>query len=297
MSSAPVLTVDQVQAILPDATNIEYLDKGGQKIVFTAAFAGARYAVKFMARNASLLGITDPDTMDDVTARAVREVETMRQCQTPHLVKIGPIGLKAVSVDNQDLIFFTEEFIEGKNLKAFLQETGPLSVNQIQSLAYHISEAIAELWSHSKVHRDIKPGNIMRHGDRDDFVLLDMGLVLDLEGASLSQGPVGTPIYSCPEQRDFRNRRSVMNFRSDLFLLGIVLYEMATGKHPFVTTMTQSTFDVMVLIEGNYLPPAPTTLRSDLPAKLDEIIMRLLAKRPSLRYRTMAKFHEALAQV
>ncbi len=87
-----------------------------------------------------------------------------------------------------------------------------------------------------------------------------------------------------------------MNFRSDLFSLGIVLYEMATGRHPFVTVDATTTWQVI----GNIInldPVPPIKIRSDLPQNLSDVIMRLLAKRPALRYRSITLFQRALQGV
>lgn len=291
----PKLTIEQVQQIIPHASNIQKLDEGGQKIVFTGVINEMMYAFKFMKPNPSILSDPNSEFIDDVTARAQREVETMQQCSTPHLVRMGPIGLRTINIAGENIIYFSEEFIDGRNLRLYLQENGPFSPHELVRLAFHISEAINAIWQFSKIHRDIKPGNIMRKNENGDFILLDMGLVFDLQDESLSVGPVGTPIYFSPEQIDFSNRRTVMNFRSDLFSLGIVMYEMATGKHPFMETAT-TTWDVLGNIV-NTVPKLPETLKPDLPLKLSEIIMRLLAKRPALRYRSIDLFHQALSEV
>lgn len=135
----------------------------------------------------------------------------------------------------------------------------------------------------------------MLRNDNGDFVLLDMGLVFDLQDESLSVSPVGTPLYFSPEQMDFSNRRAIMNFRSDLFSLGTVMYEMATGHNPF-TQGAMTTWDVLGNI-ANMVPQSPRKLRGDLPEKLSEIIMRLLAKRPALRYRSIELFQRAIGEV
>jgi serine/threonine-protein kinase len=182
------------------------------------------------------------------------------------------------------------------NLRQYKEEKGTLSVQELVQLSFNISEAINTIWQFSKIHRDIKPGNIMIRETSGEFVLLDMGLVFDLQDESLSVGIVGTPLYFSPEQMDFSNRRTIMNFRSDLFSLGIVLYEMATGKHPFITASSPTTWDVLGNI-ANMNPEQPLKYRPDLPQKLNEIIMRLLAKRPALRYRSIALFQRALGEV
>ena len=290
----PNLSVGQVQSILPEVSDIEELDRGGQKVVFTGIVDGRKYALKFMSPNPSSASTEESDSLDDVTSRAQREVETMQQCSTPHLVRMGPIGLGTAVVNGASIIYFSEEFVEGKNLRAYQKECGNFSSHKLIKLARHISEAIDAIWKFSKIHRDIKPGNIMRRDDNGEFVLLDMGLVFDLQDESLSVCPVGTPLYFSPEQMDFNNRRTMMNFRSDLFSLGTVMYELATGKHPFVASAS-TTWDVLGNIV-NLHPPPPIDICPSLAQPVNDIIMRLLAKRPSLRYRSISLFQRALRE-
>lgn len=291
----PQLTVEQVAVVIPMASDIQEVDRGGQKIVFSGIIDGRKYALKFMAPNPSQVGGQNSEFLDDVTSRAQREVETMQQCSTPYLVGMGPVGLNTTDITGDPIIYFSEEFVEGQNLRAYLQSNGVFSVPELIRLAFHMSEAIKSIWQFSKIHRDIKPGNIMRRNDNGDFVLLDMGLVFDLQDESLSVCPVGTPLYFSPEQMDFNNRRTIMNFRSDLFSLGTVMYEMVTGHHPFTHGAT-TTWDVLGNI-ANAVPQRPMALRQELPEKLSDVIMRLLAKRPALRYRSIELFQRALREV
>lgn len=293
--AAPAITVEQVRHIIPTASRIRELDRGGQKVVFVGIIDEEKYALKFMAPDPSRVPSQNSEFLDDVTSRAQREVETMQQCSTPHLVAMGPIGLNVTEIDGRPIIYFSEEFINGRNLRTFLREHGVFSPGELVRLAFHISDAIRAIWQFSKIHRDIKPGNIMRREPDGDFVLLDMGLVFDLQDESLSLGPVGTPLYFSPEQLDFDNRRTVMNFRSDLFSLGTVMYEMATETHPFIES-AQTTWEVLGNI-ANMTPRSPRELRPELPEKLSDLIMRLLAKRPALRYRSIDLFQRALREV
>jgi serine/threonine protein kinase len=291
----PQLTVEQVQVVIPSAVDIHEVDHGGQKTVFSGIIDGRKYALKFMTPNPSQAAGQDSEFLDNVTSRAQREVETMQQCSTPHLVSMGPIGLNTTDIVGDRIIYFSEEFVEGENLGSYLQSNGVLSFPELVRLAFHMSEAIKAIWHFSKIHRDIKPGNIMRRRDNGSFVLLDMGFVFDLQAESLSICPVGTPLYFSPEQMDFNNRRMTMNFRSDLFSLGIVMYEMATGKHPFIEG-TRTTWEALGNI-ANVTPRSPKELRPELSEKLSDIIMRLLAKRPALRYRSIELFQRALSEV
>ncbi len=256
--------------------------------------------LKFLRPNPKPLADQDADvsaqpvSLDDVTARTRREVATMKQCDSPHLVKIGPVELRSVKIGNEDLICFSEELIDGEPVKKLLKPNQPgLSPQDLVQLGLHVSDAIEALWKHKKIHRDIKPGNIMRRKG-GEFVVLDMGLVFDLNDESWSMGPVGTHIYFSPEQMDFSNRRQVLDFRSDLFSLGITMYQLATGIHPFMGG-AHNTWEVLNNIK-NKQPDAPHTLNTALPEPLSEIIMRLLAKRPALRYRRISMLRDALAK-
>jgi serine/threonine protein kinase len=200
-----------------------------------------------------------------------------------------------VDIRGERLLYFTEEFIDGAPLTIALASGSSMSVRELVALGTQITLAIEELWSFSKIHRDIKPGNIMRRRSTETFVLLDMGLVFDLDDRSFSLGPVGTAAYFSPEQTDFRNRRSILDFRSDTFSLGIVLYMMATRQHPFAAGATNS-WEILTNIQ-NMTPTSPRHLRTDLPDELSAIILRLLGKRPALRYRTTRMLLDAFRSV
>jgi serine/threonine-protein kinase len=294
----PQLTDAEVQQAVPEASQVRYLDKGGQKVVFACTIGGQSYVLKFLRPNPKPLANQDADvsgqliSLDDVTARARREVATMNQCDSPHLVKIGPVELRSVKIGGEDLICFSEELIDGEPVKKLLRANQPgLTPSDLTQLGLHVADAVTALWKHRKIHRDIKPGNIMRR-KTGAFVVLDMGLVFDLNDESWSMGPVGTHIYFSPEQMDFTNRRQVLDFRSDLFSLGITMYQLATGVHPFVGG-AQNTWDVLNNIR-NMQPAAPHTISKAVPEPLSEIIMRLLAKRPALRYRRISMLLDAL---
>lgn len=300
----PNLDASEVQRAVPDAANVAYLASGGQKVVFTCTIGGSHYVLKLLQPNlrplsppiaGSAHASEDPISLDDVTARAQREVQTMKECNCPHLVKIGPIEMRTVNVAGEDLLCFSEELVDGLPLNALLRQNGPLAVAAVVRLGQNMALAIEALWRRQKIHRDIKPGNIMWRRTNGEFVLLDLGLVFDLNDDSYSLGPVGTHIYFSPEQMDFANRRQVLDFRSDLFALGITMYEMATARHPFIAN-ARTSWDVMNQIR-NVQPAPPHRVRTEIPVELSDIIMRLLGKRPSLRFRTIAKLQQALADV
>jgi serine/threonine-protein kinase len=292
----PKVTVDELRGAIPAIEAIEPPRQGGQKLVFPCTISGQRCALKVMLRNPTAqpgsIDDSSAEESDEVTARARREVQIMGACRSPHIVRLGPLPLMDVDIGGQGVICFSEEWIQGRDLRAIIHD-GPLPLVEVVRLGKDVAEAVQALWSCGKVHRDVKPGNIMRREPPGDFVLLDMGFALDLEDASLTPfGLVpGTLIYLSPEQTEVASKRQ-MDFRSDLFSLGIVLYEAATAHHPFWEAGVSSR-EALGRILGSKVA-APSVHRSEIPVEMDEIILRLLAKRPHLRYRTCAQLIAAL---
>ena len=191
---------------------------GGQKAVWECSYLGESYALKIL--------VADPDS----TERAKRELEIYRRCNSRYLPKLGPLPLSAHSVGTEVVLFYLEEMITGSTLE---QTAKPMLVANVVEMAKCVAAAIEELWKNNFVHRDIKPANIMQKLNTLDSVLLDAGLALDAIGPSLTQtgGIVGTVGYLSPDQLQMNKRD--LDFRSDLFGLGICMYVCSTNQHPF----------------------------------------------------------------
>lgn len=296
MAVLPSITHAQVASLIPEAADIQPVGRGGQKLVFRCTIDSAPYALKF-AKVPELPEEmeTEDFPMSDVAARARREVETMRDCRSAHMVKLGPVGLSFANVDDESVLYFSEEFIDGRDLRTILREDGRFPPAETPTLGLHIADAIKALWELGKIHRDVKPANIMKREPDGDYILLDAGLAFDVVGESLSIGPVGTPAYFSPEQFDFSSRRTLLDFRSDLFSLGVTMYQLATGVHPFWEQgdNSRSLFDKIT----NFTPQPPSALVPGFPESLDEIILRMLGKSPHLRYRRCDQLIQALSEV
>jgi len=296
----PELTADDVSKLLPEVSDIGEPMFGGQKLVFPCTFEDSRWVVKFalieVGKDRGQTPEQIQEKIDHVTARIEREVRVMGLCDSPHIAKLGPIPTRHVDFRGQSLIYFCEEFIDGENLRRILIAEHILSTPELIRLGLNITEAIQHLWSHRQIHRDIKPENIMRRNSDGSFVLLDMGLAFDLADRSLTRHGfvVGTFPYYSPEQLDLGQRR-LMDFRSDIFLLGHVLYEAATGVHPFLRKgLSDSEIYERIRIAS---PELPTLYRKDLPGELENIILRVLAKEPHLRYRSCERMTSALRAI
>jgi eukaryotic-like serine/threonine-protein kinase len=255
---------------------------GAQKSVWRATYEGTPYALKILGSTA------------DAVERVKREISILRDCRSPHIVRLGPLELQQIGVGDKEFLFYLEEFIDGAPLDK-IDKPFPIALGK--TLGLQMCEAIDELWQMRKVHRDIKPGNVMRRAGTDDFVLLDIGLALDLEGPSLTAtgGVVGTPLYLSPDQLKLVNSRRDLDFRSDLYALGVVMYECLTGVHPLWNDEVPR-----ANIMGNILTLRPLPMskfRPDIPPPLDEIVLRLLEKEPHARYARIAHLAEELEGV
>jgi serine/threonine protein kinase len=300
--AVPNINESDVSSILPQLQNIRYLAQGGQKIVFSCEIEGEPYVIKFLLIETGTQGADQGRTemtmpaIDAVTARAQREVDTMANIDVPTLVKLGPVSLSTAEIGNQSVLYFIEEMIEGSSLRDVLDEQTVLPSRDLVNLGLDVASAIEAIWDLRRIHRDIKPSNIIKRAGDGRFVLLDVGLVFDLNDISLTSPYiiVGTKMYFSPEQLQYANKRQ-LDFRSDLFALGIVMYEAATGEHPFAEGASTTSEIFARILSSN--PKRPTQLRSDIPSDLEEIILRLLQKSPHLRYRNCGQLVRQLQQI
>ncbi len=195
MADLPNLSIEQIVALIPGASNVEIVGRGGQKLVYRATIVKSEYALKFAKITSAGVDEMGDFSTGDIAIRAKREVDTIRDCSSPYMVTLGPIGLTFATVVGQQVVYFSEEFIAGRDLRHILTQHGPFPADEVAKVGRQIGLAIKALWELGKVHRDIKPANIMRRVTNGDYVLLDAGLAFDVDGESISVGPVGTPAY------------------------------------------------------------------------------------------------------
>ncbi|QKK09392.1 MAG: serine/threonine protein kinase [Planctomycetota bacterium] len=299
------VNAETVDRHIPDLAPTAFIGAGGQKRVFKCEYHGETWALPLIVVSDNpdvTLDGADSEfglNSDQVIARLRREVEIMRKCDSPHLVKMGPMDVTPVKIENLSILYFLEEYIDGDDLKHIMTQDR-MPIDQIKDVGVHVTRAIDALWncdpSQQIIHRDLKPANVMRRASTGEFVVLDVGLAFDLLDESISHpGQVpGTTLYFTPDQLDHTRKRQ-MDFRTDMFALGVILYEATTGKHPFYST-SMSTMDLFKSIL--HAKPKPVRdLRPDAPNELEVIIMRLLAKKPHLRYRTCESLLDAFDRV
>lgn len=284
----PRINTEDVVSIIPDCQVIGKPRRGGQKIVFPCEIDNKKYAIKFILLrdlNDESEESTDYSDIEEIRSRAERELSIMKKVSSYNLIKMGSIDLTHVEYRKQDLLYYTEEWIDGEDVSEILQKDVILDIQEVLKLGVDIATAIQQVWEQTKnVHRDIKPQNIIRRKIDGSYVLLDLGMAFDLEDKSLTKmGYVpGTKMYFSPEQLDWRRKRDI-DFRSDLFSLGIVMYQAITGVHPFyVHGMSDNELFNRII---NINPIQPATISVNISKDINDVIMRLLNKMPNARYR------------
>ncbi len=212
----------------------------------------------------------EAEELQDVKSRFFREAESAGKLSHPNIVTIFDAG------EEQDLAYFAMEVLDGVDLKDLCKKRNLLPVKRTLEIVTKVSEALDYAHSQNVVHRDIKPANIMVMPD-GTVKVTDFGIARVTTSVKTQTGIVlGTPSYMSPEQLS----GAKVDGRSDLFSLGIVLFEMLTGERPF---QGESVATLMYVI-ANQPHPSPFELRPDLPKAVGGVIDRALQKDATKRY-------------
>jgi serine/threonine-protein kinase len=221
-----------------------------------------------------------------VKARFFREAETAGRLNHPNIVTIYDAG------EEHDLAYIAMEYLAGKDLTQYTRPDSLLPVNQVAAIVCSVAEALAYAHRNGVVHRDIKPANIMYDAEKASVKVTDFGIARITADKSTKTGVIlGSPSYMSPEQLAGRP----VDGRSDLFSLGVMLYELLTGNQPFQgESMTTLMYQI-----ANERHPQITQQRPDLPDCLTPIVDRALHKNPDQRFQTGEEFslslHECLS--
>jgi serine/threonine protein kinase len=209
----------------------------------------------------------------ETEARAyLNEARTLATLDHPNIVSVFDVG----KIDEQSY-FIVSKFIEGHTLAERIRQDRP-SVLEASSLVATMAEALHYAHKRGLVHRDMKPGNVLIDQSGTAY-LADFGLALTDENYGKGGGITGTPAYMSPEQASGEGHR--VDGRSDIFSLGVIYYELLTGRCPFRGSVTE----IVLQILGN--EPRPLRQIDDtIPKEVERICLKALAKRPSERYST-----------
>src|SRR5262245_35851284 len=199
------------------------------------------------------------------------EARTVANLDHPNIVPVFDVG----STPNFPC-FVVSKYIDGTDLATRLKQSR-LSIHEAVVLAATVAEALHDAHKQGLVHRDIKPGNILLDRTGKPFVA-DFGLALREQDLGKGPGYAGTPAYMSPEQARGEGHR--VDGRSDIFSMGVVLYELLVGRRPFKADSRDELLDQIVSLE----PRPPRQIDDAIPKELDRICLKALAKRASERY-------------
>lgn len=264
------------QATLGDYEILAELGRGGMATVYLAHDISLDRKVAIKVMSPALLD------GDGSVERFKREARTAGALSHPHIIPIHAVR------ESGELLYFVMKYVEGRPLDDVIRAQGPLPVPMVVQILGEVAGALAYAHRKGVVHRDMKPSNIML--DDDGWaVVTDFGIakVAQKEALTLTGSTVGTPAYMSPEQC---SGAKDITGRSDQYSLGIVAYELLTGRVPFSSDSLMGFF----LAHLNDAPPPIEQVRPDCPRDLAAIIARMMAKAPEDRFPSLEDVVTAL---
>jgi len=249
------------------------LGEGGFASVYLAkdTTLGRQVAIKVLN---SQLPANDPTFLK----RFEREAQTVAQLNHSNIIDVYEFG------QEDGRYFIVMPYLSGPDLSHLLRQQGPLEVEQVLQIAEQVGEALDYAHSRGIIHRDVKPPNVI-FNEQGNAILTDFGIVKMVdETTALTQtgGVIGTPFYMAPEQW----ATGKMDSRTDLYALGVMVYQMLTGQVPF----SGETPPRIMYSHLNETPPPPHNLNPALPSAVGKVLLKILAKSPEQRYQTAAEF-------
>jgi serine/threonine protein kinase/tetratricopeptide (TPR) repeat protein len=257
---------------------IEELGKGGM---------GKVYKVQDIKINEKIaLKLIKPEIAKDkkTIERFSNELKFARKIRHKNICQMFDLG------EERGAHFITMEFVEGQDLKKLIRQTGQLAMGTTISIAEQVCDGLTEAHKSGVVHRDLKPSNIMIDADGNARIM-DFGIARSVEGKGITGAGVmiGTPEYMSPEQVEGKE----VDHRSDVYSLGVILYEMATGQVPFEG---DTPFTIGVKHKSE-IPRNPKELNTNLTDDLSSLILRCLEKDKGDRYQNASEVRSELTNI
>lgn len=221
---------------------------------------------------------------DDLHRRFQREALSATSLTHPNIVNIFDVG------EDGDIHYLVMEYVEGKTLKQYIVDSAPLQPYEAVEIMKQLTSAISNAHQNQIIHRDIKPQNILMD-DEKNVKITDFGIAMALSATSFTQtnSVLGTVHYLSPEQA----RGGTATKKSDIYALGIVLYELLTGKLPFSGESAVS----IALKHLQTETPSVREVQPTIPQSLENVVMKATAKDPQHRYRTVEEMQHDLETV
>ena len=247
---------------------IEEIGRGGMAIVYKAYQPS-------LTRHVAIKVLPQQFSFDhEFVERFVREARGAAVLHHPNIITIHDVS------EQDGIHYFVMEYLTGKTLDAVLGDK-PMPLQRISRIMDQVADALDHAHSQGLIHRDIKPSNIIVDENRNDHVvLMDFGLVRAGQDSKLTKTGmiVGTPEYMSPEQAQGEE----VDYRTDIYSLGVVLYRMLTGTAPFV----RSTAAAVLLAHVAYDPPPTSQISPTVPKSVEAVVLKAMSKDCSLRYQS-----------
>jgi tetratricopeptide (TPR) repeat protein len=257
---------------------VELIGTGGMGEVFKAIDLNSKEIVALKLLTPELL--QNQENRD----RFLREAQIMKSFAHPNIVKTFEFG------ETEQQGFIAMEYLTGGTLRDYLKSSFPFANTELKRLVKQICDGLQEIHDQSIIHRDLKTANIMLDAEKNirimDFGLSRLPLAATMTTLGTAMGTLG---YVAPEQITNIN----VDRRTDIFSLGVVLYELLTNRLPFTGE------NEMALINSifNTVPPSPSSIRPEIGKGMDEVISRCIAKNPTERFASVSELFENVAEV
>jgi serine/threonine protein kinase len=210
----------------------------------------------------------------------VTEASLAGKLSHPHIVAIYD------AVADDEASYIVMEYVDGTTLEQYTRHDALLPIPRIVEIAYKCARALEYASNQGVIHRDIKPANILLAGDAD-IKISDFGAALTQALETTQLSGIGSPAYMSPEQV----KEQSLTYQTDIFSLGVVMYQMLTGQLPFRGANNYSVIYQIINVD----PPPPIAVRPDIPPRIDAIVMRAMQKDTERRYQTWDEFARDLA--
>ena len=262
--------LDRLRAALAGSYDLEReIGSGGMATVYLARDVKHDRQVAIKVLRPDLAAALGPD-------RFPREIRIVAQLQHPHILPLHDSG------ESQGFLYYVMPYVDGESLRTRIDREGQLPIADAIRILREVADALASAHSRGIMHRDIKPDNVMLSGRH--AMVMDFGVARAVSAAGgntlTTVGiAVGTPAYMSPEQATGEEH---VDHRSDIYSLGVLAFELLTGRAPFTGKTAQSILSAHVLEQ----PPELTSLRASVPGALAQLVHRCLQKNPADRWQS-----------
>jgi serine/threonine protein kinase len=257
---------------------VRELGRGATSAVYLAkdAFANRNVAIKLVRADA----LGNAEYGKRFNKLFMVEASLAGKLSHPHIAAIYD------AVSDEQGSYLVMEYVEGGTLEPFTAPTNLLPIDRVIEIIFKCCKALDYAHRHGIIHRDIKPANILLSGE-SDIKISDFGAALTLAAETTQVSGIGSPAYMSPEQL----QEASLSHQTDIFSLGVVMYQLLTGSLPFKATNNYSMVYQIIHVDA----PPPSLLRPDVPVAVDSIVKHALEKDVARRFQTWEDFAQALA--